>query len=80
MDEDAEFSRVLAYMPLPKPRQTRTGVLNISHNSNEFDEDFGMDDDDDFAKALSSMSIPHSQPHGSDTGSATAAGRIVTFQ
>jgi hypothetical protein len=45
MDEDEEFFRALAYMPIPEPRQPRTGVLNISHNSNEFDEDFGMDDD-----------------------------------
>jgi hypothetical protein len=72
MDEDEEFFRALAYMPIlepRQPRQPRTGVLNISHNSNEFDEDFGMDDDDDFERALSSMPISHSQPHESDTGS-----------
>jgi hypothetical protein len=58
MDGDEEFFRALAYMPIPEPSKPRTGILNISHKSNEFDEDFGMDDDNDFEEALSSMPIP----------------------
>ncbi|CEP11548.1 hypothetical protein [Parasitella parasitica] len=57
LDQDTDFDK---YEGDGKPP---TGILNTFHESVEVDEEFGMDDNNDFVEALSSTPIPDSMPN-----------------